>query len=154
MTKIQSLYISSVSKSHSVYIQLMTSQSIGQCTQQFLCMQTKLSSNSLVIDYINGDIHDVRTNWVKSAIQGDSFSSIARPPREPPAILSITPELGWAPLSCGMVGCCQINSILANIGLKNSDFKSVPILMKYINMSLVYLFDKIFIILQNYGCPN
>ena len=30
------------------------------------------------------------------------------------------PRLGWTPLSCGMVGCWQINSILANIGCKNS----------------------------------
>ena len=37
----------------------------------------------------------------------------SRPPCEPP-------ELGWTPLSFGMVGCWQINSILANIGRKNS----------------------------------
>ena len=36
---------------------------------------------------------------------------------EPPAILSGTPELGWAPLSCGMASYQQI---LANIGSKNS----------------------------------
>ena len=29
------------------------------------------------------------------------------------------PELGWSPLSCGMVGCCLIYYILANIGHKN-----------------------------------
>ena len=45
---------------------------------------------------------------------------IARPLCEPPAILSSTPELGLTPLSCGMVGCWQINSILANVGHKNS----------------------------------
>ena len=42
---------------------------------------------------------------------------IARPPHQPPVILSGTPELGWAPLTCG---CWQINSILANIGHRNS----------------------------------
>ena len=44
----------------------------------------------------------------------------ARPPCEPPTILSHTQELRWTPLSCGMVGCCQVNSNLANIDLKNS----------------------------------
>ena len=44
-----------------------------------------------------------------------------------PAIFSSTPEPGRAPLSCGMVGCGQINSILANIGYKNS----VQILNQY-----------------------
>ena len=36
---------------------------------------------------------------------------IARPPNQPPVILSGTPELGWAPLTCV---CWQINSILIN----------------------------------------
>ena len=43
--------------------------------------------------------------------------SIARPPYQRPVILSGTPELGWAPLTCG---CWQINSISANIGHRNS----------------------------------
>ena len=43
--------------------------------------------------------------------------TIARPPHQPPVILSGTPELGWAPLTCG---CWQINSILANIAHRNS----------------------------------
>ena len=48
---------------------------------------------------------------------------IARPPHEPPAILSCTQ--GWlatpsTPLSCGMASCWQIDSILANSGRKNS----------------------------------
>ena len=36
------------------------------------------------------------------------------------AMLSITPELGGTPLGCGMVGCWQIKSVLANIGCENS----------------------------------
>ena len=44
----------------------------------------------------------------------------ARQHHDPPAILSGTPELGWTTLSCGMVGCGQINSIWANIGCENS----------------------------------
>ena len=42
---------------------------------------------------------------------------IARPPHQPPVILSSTPELGLTPLTCV---CWQINSILANIGHRNS----------------------------------
>ena len=42
---------------------------------------------------------------------------IARPPHQPPVILSGTPELGLTPLTCV---CWQINSILANIGHRNS----------------------------------
>ena len=42
---------------------------------------------------------------------------IARPPHQPLVILSGTPELGLAPLTCG---CWQINSLLANIGHRNS----------------------------------
>ena len=42
---------------------------------------------------------------------------IGRPPHQAPVILSGTPELGWDPLTCG---CWQINSILANIGRRNS----------------------------------
>ena len=42
---------------------------------------------------------------------------IARPPHQPPVILSGTPELEWAPLTCSF---WQINSILANIGHRNS----------------------------------
>ena len=42
---------------------------------------------------------------------------IARPPHQPLVILSSTLELGWAPLTCGW---WQINSILANIGHRNS----------------------------------
>ena len=38
-------------------------------------------------------------------------------PHQPPVILSGTLEQGWAPLTCG---CWQINSILANIGRRNS----------------------------------
>ena len=49
---------------------------------------------------------------------------IARPPNKPPVILSGTPELGWAPLTCV---CWQINSILANIGHRNS----IPISNQY-----------------------
>ena len=44
-------------------------------------------------------------------------NSIARPPHQPPVILSGTPELGLTPLTCV---CWQINSILANIGHRNS----------------------------------
>ena len=47
----------------------------------------------------------------------EMFSSIARPPHQPPVILSGTPELGLTPLTCV---CWQINSILANIGHRNS----------------------------------
>ena len=53
---------------------------------------------------------------VKTIDIGVLFLHIARTTCEPPTILSCTPELGWASLSCGMVGCWQINSILANIG--------------------------------------
>ena len=42
---------------------------------------------------------------------------IARPPHQPTVILSGTPELGWAPLTCV---CWQINSILVNIGHRDS----------------------------------
>ena len=42
---------------------------------------------------------------------------IARPPHQPPVILSGTPELGLAPLT---YVCWQINSILANIVHRNS----------------------------------
>ena len=45
---------------------------------------------------------------------------IVRPPHEPPAILSRAQELRWTPLSCGMIGCWQINYILGNIGRENS----------------------------------
>ena len=45
------------------------------------------------------------------------LSRIARPPHQPPVILSSTPELGLTPLTCV---CWQINSILANIGHRNS----------------------------------
>ena len=62
---------------------------------------------------------------------------IAKAPHEPPTILSSIPERGCAPLSCGMVGYWKISSILANIGRKNSNFKSVPLLMKYVNMGIV-----------------
>ena len=48
-----------------------------------------------------------------------SRANVTWPTREPAAILSHTQELGWIPLSCGMVGCWQINSILDNIGRKN-----------------------------------
>ena len=48
---------------------------------------------------------------------GVSHYPIARPPHQPPVILSGTPELGWAQLTCG---CWQISSILANIGHRNS----------------------------------
>ena len=46
-----------------------------------------------------------------------SSYTIARPPHQPPVILYGTLEQGWAPLTCG---CWQINSILANIGRRNS----------------------------------
>ena len=54
----------------------------------------------------------------------------------------------WTPLSCGMAVCWQVNSILANIGRRNSIliFESVPLLMKNINMSIVYLLYKVLII--------
>ena len=42
---------------------------------------------------------------------------IARPPHQPPVILSGTPEVGLAPLTCG---CWPINSISASIGRRNS----------------------------------
>ena len=42
---------------------------------------------------------------------------IARPPHQPPVILSGTPEVGLAPLTCG---CWPINYISANIGHRNS----------------------------------
>ena len=73
---------------------------------------------------------------------------IARTPHEPPTILSGTPELEWIPLSCGMVGCWQINSILASIGRKHRFrmLNQVHLLMKCINMGTVYLFYKVFII--------
>ena len=49
---------------------------------------------------------------------GENYkSAIARPPHQPPVILSGTPELGLTPLTCV---CWQINSILANIGHRNS----------------------------------
>ena len=63
-----------------------------------------------------------------------------------------TPKLGWTPLSCGTAGCRQINSILANIGNKNSNsnsnFETVPLLMKYFNISIDYLFYQFFTILE------
>ena len=42
---------------------------------------------------------------------------IARPPHQPPVILSGTPDVGLAPLTCG---CWPINYISANIGHRNS----------------------------------
>ena len=50
-------------------------------------------------------------------VHNNARPHIARPPHQPPVILSGTPELGWAPLTCG---CWQINSILASIGHGNS----------------------------------
>ena len=64
-----------------------------------------------------------------------------KPLREPPAILSSTPEVGqgWAPLSCGMVGCSEINSHLPNVGRKISIriLNQYPF-MKRMNMDIVY----------------
>ena len=49
---------------------------------------------------------------------------IARTQRQPPAILSRTPQLAsiplWPQMGLVMAGCWQINSILANIGRRNS----------------------------------
>ena len=62
---------------------------------------------------------------------------IARPPPWALAILSRTPELGWNPLSCCMIGCWQINSILANImniGHKNS----IRILNRYTSYEIYW----------------
>ena len=63
---------------------------------------------------------------------------------------------GWlstpsTPLSCGMASCWQINSILANNGRKNSIqiLNRHPFFMKSINLSIVYWFHKVFIILKN-----
>ena len=59
-----------------------------------------------------------------------SFAKLTtRPPCESPAILSCTPELVWTLLSCGR--------ILNQYG---------SLLIKYINMSIIYLFYKVFII--------
>ena len=54
-------------------------------------------------------------SWWRSAV--DAQVIIARPPHQPPVILSGTPEVGLAPLTCG---CWPINSISANIGHRNS----------------------------------
>ena len=56
-----------------------------------------------------------------------------------PVIRSGTLGQGWAPLTCG---CWQINSILANIGRRNSirilNQYPVPLLMKYMKTSIIY----------------
>ena len=49
----------------------------------------------------------------------------------PPELSGLPP---WTPPHCGMVGCWQINYIFANIG---SNFKLVPLLIKYVNVSIV-----------------
>ena len=51
---------------------------------------------------------------------------IARPSHESPAILFCTPELRWTPLSWGMVGCCKINSILANSQAQTRSLQGFP----------------------------
>ena len=77
--------------------------------------------------------------------------NIAKPPHEPqpsyPAPQGWLATL-WNPLSSGMAGCLQINCILANSGRKklHSSFKLVPHFVKIINMSIVYLFYKVFIV--------
>ena len=74
------------------------------------------------------------------------------PQHEPPAILSCTSGLAghpWTPLNCGMAGCWQINSILSNIGHKNSiRILNLHPFMKSINMNIICLFYKVFIILK------
>ena len=62
--------------------------------------------------------------FIKNSLLIMLFPILARPPHQPPVILSRTPELGWAPLTCG---CWQINSILGNIGRRNS----IQILSQY-----------------------
>ena len=56
---------------------------------------------------------------------------IARTQRQPPAILSSTPQLAsvplWPQMGLVMAGCWQNNSILANIGRR----KSIRILNQY-----------------------
>ena len=54
-----------------------------------------------------------RTLWTLDHSQSTQWTPAIR--------LFRTPELGCTPLSCGMIGCWQINSILANIGRKNSN---------------------------------
>ena len=54
------------------------------------------------------------------------------------------------PVGLVIAGCWQINYILANNGRRkfHLNFTSVPLLLKYINMSTVYLFYKAFCILK------
>ena len=70
------------------------------------------------------------------------FSTISRSQRQPPTILSSTPHIVSAPrmtpVDLVTAGCWQINDILSNIGrtiLVHSNFKPVPLLLRYINTS-------------------
>ena len=83
-------------------------------------------------------------------IEGMWVIIIDRAPCEPPAILSCNPELGYTPLSCGMVAWWHINSILANLGCKNSIWilDQWSLHMKYMNRSIDNLFYKGVIILE------
>ena len=57
------------------------------------------------------------------------------------------PATPWTTLSCAMVGWWLINSILANIGHKNSS-RILNLFMKNINKNMIYLSYKIFVILK------
>ena len=70
----------------------------------------------------------------------------ARPPREPPAILSGTPELG-RPHSA-VPWLVFVRLIIFKPILTIKTFRLVPFLMEYIDKSIVHLFYKVLIILE------
>ena len=82
--------------------------------------QQEIAANCEKLQSDQGPISLMIQNWNSLHSQTTPFS----PEPSYPAHLAGS----WTPLSCGMAGCWQIHSILANIDpQKNSNFKSVPI---------------------------
>ena len=87
----------------------------------FSSLFTQMEHNNVYFD--TWDYKSVWTSYHMIKVINEHCPIIARPPHDPWAILSFTPGLAgcpFDPLSCGMAGCWQINSILANSGRKNS----------------------------------
>ena len=80
----------------------------GTCVA-LLSMREELYSSFSVSCHSRGGMEELESRIDRNPI-------LARPPLQPPAILSGTPGLGWTPFICGRAGCWQINSILANNG--------------------------------------
>ena len=81
--------------------------------------------NSSDYDRSKSDCPDSDLPWIwLPQITLIRIAFIPRTPRQPPAILSSTPQLVRVPLwpqrGLVMAGCWQINSILTNIGRRNS----------------------------------